>query len=184
MRTDWLSTIPSSAGKEIIISPCPIAITGTTLRRIHTQPILFLATTEWWAIEPANILIPFLWHSNQSVRRHSPAYYLKLWGSEDSVIFSYLTSEFFLTNLFLLSFHVSTLRFVFRHHALALSQMKFSFWKRKRKPILGWKTILGNKDTFHLFTKWKSQRFSSCCSVIWCIVPRILEESFKDWNIS
>lgn len=133
---NWLSTIRSSAGKKMIIRPCPIAITGTTLRGIHTQPILFLATTEWWAIEPANILIPFLWHSNQSVRRHSPANYLKLWGCEDSAFF-YLTSDFFLTNLFPLSFEVSTLFFML--YFLGIMLLPFPKWnlvfERKKESL-------------------------------------------------
>lgn len=133
---NWLSTIRSSAGKKMIIRPCPIAITGTTLRGIHTQPILFLATTEWWAIEPANILIPFLWHSNQSVRRHSPANYLKLWGCEDSAFF-YLTSDFFLTNLFPLSFKVSTLFFMLCF--LGIMLLPFPKWnlvfERKKESL-------------------------------------------------
>lgn len=66
---NWLGIIPSFAGKEMIIWSCPIVIIGTTLWRIHTQPILFLATAKWQATEPANNLISFLWHSDQSAGR-------------------------------------------------------------------------------------------------------------------
>lgn len=66
-RLSWLGTIPSFAGKEMIFWSCPIVIIGTTLWGIYIQPILFLATAEWWAIESANNLIQSLWPSNQLI---------------------------------------------------------------------------------------------------------------------
>lgn len=150
MKTKRLGTIPSFAGKEMIFWSCPIVIIGTTLWGIYTQPILILATTEWWAIKSANNLIQFLWPSYQLV----DMVYLSVYQTVRLEVLNSL----FLINIWISSSlnnfsslsmwaHYS-LFFVYRHHTLAFSQIKFIFWKKKYNFSLS-TCILGNKVKIH-----------------------------------